>query len=185
VLFEVLNEPNHQLTADAWNALLVDVLTVIRRSNPHRAVVIGPANYNHFRALDQLELPADRDLIVTVHYYEPFSFTHQGANWITPSRETDIGYSWGTPPEQAEVTRDFDNIAAWSQSHQRPILIGEFGAYEKGDMTSRAAWTGTVARAAEGRGFAWSYWQFESSFEAYDMQHDDWIKPIHDALIPR
>ncbi len=186
VLFELLNEPNGQLTADAWNALLAEVLAVIRRSNPHRTVVIGPANYNHFRALDQLEVPAaDRNVIITVHYYEPFDFTHQGAGWTTPSRETDIGYSWGALPERAQVMQDFDSIAAWSQSHQRPILVGEFGAYEKGDMASRAAWTGAVARAAEARGFAWSYWQFETSFEAYDMQRDDWIAPIRDALVPR
>jgi endoglucanase len=186
VLFEILNEPNGQLTADAWNTLLAEVLAVIRRSNPHRTVVIGPANYNHFRALDQLELPAaDPDIIVTVHYYEPFNFTHQGANWTAPSRESDIGYSWGALTERAEVGQDFDGIAAWGEAHQRPILIGEFGAYEKGDMASRTAWTGAVARAAEARGFAWSYWQFESSFEAFDMQRDDWIAPIRDALIPR
>ena len=117
--------------------------------------------------------------------HEPFNFTHQGADWTTPSRETDIGYSWGALTERAGVAQDFDSIAAWSRSHQRPVLIGEFGAYEKGDMVSRTAWTDAVARAAEARGFAWSYWQFESSFEAYDMKRDDWIAPIRDALIPR
>ncbi len=185
VLFEILNEPNRQLDAAAWNRLLAEALAVIRASNPHRTVVIGPANSNSFHALDTLALPEDdRAILVTVHYYDPFRFTHQGASWTTPSRVGDIGYSWGTAEERAAVARDFDRIAAWGQAHRRPILLGEFGAYEKGAMEFRAAWTASVARAAEAHGIPWSYWQFESSFDAFDMARDNWIAPIHDALVP-
>jgi endoglucanase len=46
------------------------------------------------------------------------------------------------------------------------------------------AWTSTVARAAEARQFAWSYWQFDSDFIVWDMKADAWVKPILNALVP-
>jgi len=183
VLFEILNEPNKAITPDIWNGLLREALTVIRKTNPDRSVVIGPANSNNFHSLDKLSLPEDdRNIIVTVHYYDPFAFTHQGATWTNPSREKLIGVKWGSPAEHEQIVRDFSTIAAWSRNHDRPILLGEFGAYDKGDIASRAAWTASVARAAESNHFAWSYWQFEGSFGAYDVATDKWMAPIHQAL---
>ncbi len=41
-----------------------------------------------------------------------------------------------------------------------------------------------MARAAEARGFGWSYWQFDSDFVLWDMKKDGWAKPIQGALIP-
>jgi len=186
VLFEILNEPNDQEKPAVWNSLLADALALIRRSNPTRTVIIGPAYSNTIGALGQLVLPdADRNIIVTVHYYEPLAFTHQGASWTTPSLEGKTGVTWGTPAERAAIGHDLDRVADWARLHDRPILIGEFGAFDKGDMASRAAWTSTVARAAEARGFAWCYWQFDSNFLAFDVARGDWVAPIHDALVPR
>ena len=185
VLFEPLNEPNGELTPERWNALLIDVLALIRRTNPTRWVVIGPGRFDDPQALPQLKLPErDRRILVTVHYYEPFPFTHQGTTWTTPSREKLVGVTWGTPADRVAVARDFDAIAAWSHDHARPILLGEFGAYGKGDMTSRVAWTSAVARAAEQHGMAWCYWQFDGDFIVFDKRSGTWVKPIHDALVP-
>ena len=82
LIFELLNEPEGNLKAAEWNSILKDALAVIRKSNPHRAVIIGPANWNDIKQLNSLELPEDdRNIIVTAHYYLPFKFTHQGARW--------------------------------------------------------------------------------------------------------
>jgi endoglucanase len=184
-LFEILNEPNGALTPDRWNALLADALAVIRRSNPNRTVVIGPAAYNTFPALDSLQLPErDHNIIVTVHYYNPFSFTHQGAFWAPPEIQAGKNIHWGSDADQAQVNQEFDTIAAWGKAHQRPILLGEFGAYEMAPLPSRVAWTGSVAKAATARGFPWVYWQFEDNFAVYDMQKDRWVESIYHALIP-
>ena len=185
VLFEPLNEPSGEVTPERWNALLVDVLAVIRRTNPTRWVVIGPGHFDDPKALSDLSLPKlDRRILVTVHYYEPFPFTHQGTTWTTPSREKLVGVTWGTPADRGAIAQDFDAIAAWSRDHARPILLGEFGAYDKGDMTSRVAWTSEVARVAEQHGMAWCYWQFDGDFIVFDKKSGTWVKPIHDALVP-
>ena len=184
VLFEILNEPMDELTADRWNALLVEALGVIRRSNPTRTVVIGPANYNTYPALDSLQLPEqDRNIIVTVHYYNPFSFTHQGAAWAPPEIHAGRNIHWGNGEDRAELEQEFDSIAAWGKAHHRPILLGEFGAYDAAPLSDRVAWTSATSRAAEKRGLPWVYWQFEVNFSVYDIAKDRWVVPIYHALI--
>jgi endoglucanase len=184
VVFEIVNEPNGAMDA-RWNALLAEALALIRRTNPTRNVIIGPAFWNNVGWLDRLELPADdRHIIVTVHYYLPMSFTHQGARW-TPQYLDKTGVSWGTPEEYVTIDRDFDAVQAWARNNDRPILLGEFGAYEKAPMESRAKYTAAVARAAEKRGWAWAYWQFSGDFIVYDIDKDQWVEPILDALIPK
>jgi len=184
VLFEILNEPNGKLTGPLWNEWLAEALAVIRTTNPTRTVVVGPPMWNGFRFLDALTLPeADRNIIVTVHYYEPFAFTHQGAPW-SPMTVRLSGVTWGTAAEVGQLEADFARVQAWSAKHRRPILLGEFGAYEKAPMESRALWTARVARAAEALGWAWTYWQFDSDFIVYDIDNDRWVEPIFRALVP-
>ncbi len=185
VLFEILNEPNDQLNAERWNVLLKEALAIIRRTNPSRNVVIGPAAWNNIHALDKLELPADdRHIIVTVHYYLPMEFTHQGARWNKQTADLS-GITWGTDAERERLKRDFAGVQEWAKAHQRPIFLGEFGAYDKGDMESRVRYTACVARTAESLGWAWAYWQFDGDFIVFDMAKDDWVQSIWRALIPR
>jgi endoglucanase len=186
VLFEILNEPNGKLTAEAWNGLAKEILAVIRQTNPTRQVVIGPVFWNNINYLDTLKLPEDdRNLIVTVHYYLPMEFTHQGASWVSEYKGLS-GVTWGTPAEQARLAADFDKVQAWAKANRRPILLGEFGAYDKSgaELASRVRYTSAVARAAETRGWAWAYWQFDSDFIVYDIKADAWVQPIKAALIP-
>ncbi|QDV38110.1 glycoside hydrolase family 5 protein [Tautonia plasticadhaerens] len=183
LVFEILNEPHANLDAASWNDLIPEALGVIRESNPDRVVIVGPAGWNNFRELDTLELPDDDRLIVTFHYYEPFPFTHQGAEWNDPVPP--VGVEWtGSDEEQAEVTRAFDRVSSWAEEHGRPIYLGEFGAYNKADMESRARWTALVAREAERRGFSWAYWEFGSGFGAFDRESGRWRPELLRALVP-
>jgi endoglucanase len=184
VLFEVLNEPNHKLTPELWNKYLAEGLAIIREKNPTRTVIVGPAFWNSIDHLAELELPAaDRNLIVTVHYYTPMDFTHQGAAWA--DRKDKVGVEWlGTEEELGVLKRDFDKAASWAKQHDRPLFLGEFGAYDKAPMESRGRYLASVARAAEKRGWSWAYWQFDSDFILYDIPRDAWIEPVRRALIP-
>jgi endoglucanase len=184
VLFEILNEPNKKLTPEVWNPLLREALAIIRQSNPHRTVIVGPTSWNGIDALSKLELPADdRDLIVTVHYYSPFQFTHQGAAWAGLGDKT--GVSWnGTEKERQAIVADFEKAQAWAREHGRPILLGEFGTYDRAAMDSRVRWTSFVARQAEQLGWSWAWWQFDGDFILYDEKRDAWVEPIRRALLP-
>jgi endoglucanase len=185
VVFEVLNEPNKKLTPSMWNEYLRQALAIIRESNPNRTVICGPAFWNGIDHLGELELPnSDRNLIVTVHYYLPMEFTHQGASWA--GRQDKHGVEWlGTEAERNAISKDFDKAAAWAKEHNRPLFLGEFGAYDKAPMESRVRYTSAIARAAEERGWSWAYWQFDSDFILYDIRQDRWVEPLRDALVPR
>jgi endoglucanase len=184
VMFEILNEPNTQLTAEVWNAWLKEALAIIRKTNPRRTVIVGPASWNNIHYLDKLRLPAgDRDIIATVHYYLPMEFTHQGAGWNHATANLS-GVKWGTLVEKRLLEDDFSGVQQWSKGENRPILLGEFGAYDKGEMDSRVRYTSFVARTAEHLGWAWTYWQFDSDFIVWDMAKDDWVHAIWKALVP-
>jgi len=185
VFFEILNEPNGKMnTNDLWNQYLAEALPIIRESNPTRAVIVGPAFYNSVDHLDDLKLARqDHHLIVTVHYYKPMEFTHQGARWVHPPHP--VGVVWlGTPVERAAIDTDFKKVQKWGKKNHRPIFLGEFGAYDKGEMPSRVRWTDYVTRTAEKSGWSWAYWQFDSDFILYDIPKEQWVEPIHNALIP-
>jgi endoglucanase len=185
VLFELLNEPNDQLNASLWNQYLAEALAIVRESNPRRDVVIGPFGWNAYDWVSTLDVPDDEHLIVTFHYYLPFEFTHQGAEWVEGS-DPWLGTRWeATDSDRAAVTAHFDSVAEWARRHKNVrILLGEFGAYSKADLDSRVRWTDYVARKAERQGFAWSYWEFASGFGIYDPEAEVWKDKLLEALIP-
>jgi endoglucanase len=184
LFFEILNEPHGALTDERWQRMVPPLLDVIRESNPERAVIVGPGRWNNLQHLEKLELPAqDRRLIVTFHYYSPFEFTHQGAEWAAGSQKWK-GRTWkGTPEEEEALRKDFEKVTAWSKRNGRPIFLGEFGAYSAADMESRARWTHAVVREAEKRGFSWCYWEFGSGFGVYDPAARAWRQPLLKALL--
>lgn len=182
--FELLNEPNDQLTTVRWNPMAQQALAIVRESNPTRDVIIGPGSFNNISELKNLELPEDdRNLIVTFHYYSPHDFTHQGASWSGPEAQDWLGTTWtGTDGEKADVTGALDKAIAWAVENKRPIYMGEFGAYSKADMPSRVAWTQFVTAQALKRRIGFAYWEFCAGFGVYDPKTDQWITPLRDAL---
>lgn len=184
LLFELMNEPNGMLSAALWNELAADGIQVIRQSNPTRNIILGGVSWNAWDQLQYLSLPKDDHLIATFHYYNPFQFTHQGAEWADGS-DAWLGTTWtGADAEKAEVDAHFDAVSAWSDRHNIPVYLGEFGAYSKAPQPSRITWTSYIARAAEQRGFAWAYWEFGAGFGIYDRDTNRWREELLKALLP-
>lgn len=184
VIFELLNEPHGKLTPQRWNAIIAPLLAAVRATNPTRTVMIGPGQYNSPAALEALELPDDPDLIVSIHYYEPMQFTHQGASWVGEQSKAWLGTTWnGTEKERALIDASFDLAAQWARERRVPMNLGEFGAYSAADMQSRARWTRAVRDAAESRGFSALYWEFGDSFGVVDRATRGVRTPLLDALM--
>ncbi len=185
VLFEILNEPAAKFTHESWDEYWRAALAIIRKSNPKRTVIIGPDVWNSVGELESLKLPADdRNIIATVHYYNPFKFTHQGTPWTGEKDKS--GVTWtGTGSEMKAVEQDLSKVVDWAKRNERPIYIGEFGTYEKAEMASRACWTSFVSRQFEKQGWSWGVWQFADNFAVFDMHTQKWVEPIRDALIPK
>lgn len=83
LFFELLNEPCDALTTATANPIYAETIAAIRTIDPQRILVVSPGKWGGIRELDNLRLPdGDDRLVVTVHCYEPFHFTHQGAPWV-------------------------------------------------------------------------------------------------------
>lgn len=183
VIFEPLNEPNDKLTAELWNQYLSDARDTIRNSNPDKTILVGIAEWGGIGGLNKLVLPQDTNLILTVHYYNPFTFTHQGADWVSGS-DAWLGTGWyNTEAERNQVVNEFEAVRNFAITHNIPVNVGEFGAYSKAPMDSRVRWTNFCSRYFEECGYSWNYWEFCSGFGIYNATNNTWNQGLVDALL--
>jgi endoglucanase len=114
VAFEILNEPNDQLTADKWNDILAEALRVVRASNPTRTIVVEGAFWASAHNLRHtLKVPVgDPNLVGSFHMYQPMLFTHQGASWMTKEYET-VGVVFPGPPAHPLVPAPGASSVDW------------------------------------------------------------------------
>ncbi len=184
LLFEILNEPHGNLVPDKWNVFAADALTKIREDNPERIVLIGTPEYGGLGGLPNLIIPDDEFIILTVHYYNPFQFTHQGASWVGDGSDAWLGTKWtDSEDERIIIQNEFALLRQIEKDSKIPIHIGEFGAYEKADITSRGKWTTYIARYFETINWSWAYWEFSAGFGIYDPAYDRYNQELVDALL--
>lgn len=192
LVFELLNEPNGTVGYAEWNEIVADLTTLVRttKGQADRVIMVGTASWGGPTGLQNLQLPegcTSANTIITVHWYEPFHFTHQGAGWVAGSAAW-IGTPWiGTEADQADLLSLLDGVTAWNEADARgfEIFMGEFGVYQEyAAPAHRKAWTAFIAREAEKRKMSWAYWEFDQTFGAYDRARQAWRPEIYDALVP-
>lgn len=120
LFFELLNEPNGKLEGELLNEIHAAALATIRESNPKRIIVVNPGGWSVAGSLGALRLPDDEDrVIVSVHCYEPFHFTHQGASWV--GLEPLKGVAFPGPPDRPlalpPVLKDRYGLREWIESY--------------------------------------------------------------------
>jgi endoglucanase len=131
VAFELLNEPNGAATTAVINPIFTETIRQIRQSNPKRTIFVGPGDYNSINELANLTLPAsDMNLIATVHCYDPYYFTHQGAEWALPDTATTGVLYPGPPPTplspHPSITHSW--VLSWFDSYNtRPTSVNPSG----------------------------------------------------------
>lgn len=179
LVFEIYNEP-HGTLEPRWNDLFSRALAVVRRSNPARAVVVGPTHWNAPIHLPKLVLPADPNLILTVHHYEPFAFTHQGAEWIQPKLPT--GVECCDDAQRRAIEEPLDQTAQDAARRRMPVFVGEFGAYEQAPAAARLRYLRLKRDAMERRGMPWFYWELAAGFGVYDPMAGRYREPLREAL---
>jgi endoglucanase len=181
LVLELYNEPHGRMNGEPWNVLAARTLRVVRASNPDRVVVIGPTHWNSATDLKLLKVPNDANLIATIHNYNPFPFTHQGAEWVSPVLP--VGVTCCSTAQIADMTAPLYLAQAWSAYTRYPIYVGEFGAYSKADESSRITFNRTMRDAIETRGMTWAYWEFASGFGVYDPVRLVFRQGLLDSLL--
>jgi len=183
--FELLNEAVARQN-DQLNTFHRVMLAAVRESNPTRVVYVGSNRWNGFSTINDLKVPADPNVAVTLHFYEPMVFTHQRAGWVEfkptmpvvpfPGKVPDLtGHvpagGWAMNSSLRELTvgqidEAFAKVAVWAAEHAkgREIHLGEFGVYQQADDASKLRWLEAVRQACARHGFGWAVWDYQGGF---------------------
>jgi aryl-phospho-beta-D-glucosidase BglC (GH1 family) len=167
LLFESMNEvhdgygkanPRHY---SFINELNQDFVTLVRASggnNAKRHLVVPGYNTNIDQTIEGFTLPTDSiadRLILSVHFYDPYTFALQGKTpmWGSASRDRD---DWG---QEDHVVAQFDKLKATFIDRGVPVLLGEYGATRKeGFDDYRRYYVEYVTKVAVDRGMLPVFW---------------------------
>jgi endoglucanase len=151
VVFELLNEPRDAASTTVMNPIHEQTIRIIRETNPDRTIFIGTGKYNSIDDLNLLLLPdEDENLIATVHIYDPFLFTHQGATWAGPELLT-RGIIYPGPPA-VPLTPHPQASASWVRAwielyNTEPAETNPSSTLAfQGKLRRAAQWTGYFGR---------------------------------------
>ena len=167
VVFEVVNEPVFRDKPNDWYKLQAKVVPAIRKEDPKRTIMVSPTSWSGIDSLKTMAVLPEKNLVYTFHCYDPFLFSHQGAEWVGDIPKNLNSLPFPSSPEAVQAVtgkndakyagtlqdygkQRFDaqyldarlKIAVdWGNRNQVPVLLGEFGIYPKvAPVDSRARW---------------------------------------------
>ncbi len=191
LFLEIINEP---MVEDPyrWMGVQARLAAAIREGAPRHTII---ATCPRWSAVDQLlliEPVADRNVVYNFHFYEPHTFTHQGATWgadfwphlknvpypSSPELVAPLRPSVGDGMAQralkeygderwdaARVEREIARAAEWARARGVALTCNEFGVYRAySPPSARLRWIADVRAALERRGIGWSMWDYAGSF---------------------
>lgn len=191
VFFEIMNEPEVH-DPYRWVGIQARAASAIREAAPHNTIIATGPNYSDI--VDLLAMPslADGNVIYNFHFYDPHTFTHQGAGWGLswwsethaipyPASEASMAAILPQVPEAADrfelenywldhwdahrIRLLIDEAAAWGAGHHVPLICNEFGAFrEHVDPQSRMNWLRDVRTALEADRIGWAMWDYRGGF---------------------
>jgi endoglucanase len=167
LLFESMNEihvgydapdPGYYDIITQLNQTFVDLVRGSGGRNATRFLVVPGYNTNIDYTLAGFETPTDsarERLILSVHYYDPWSFAGEASTpvWGVNSPGAD------TSGQESFVVEQFDKLKAQFTDQGLPVIIGEYGAVNQtGYENYRRYYMEYVTKAAHDRGFLPVYW---------------------------
>ena len=180
--FELENEPHGKFDNDNLIATLAPALSAVRESNPTRPVIYGGEMWSGIDSLATLPLPDDANVYPTFHYYEPFDFTHQGAEWVAPDIPPP-GRKYGTEADRARLNADVAKVQRYMARTGLSPFMGETGAYDKHVSTAeRAAYHRAVREAFAPTGIGICTWAYANTFPFYDSAKGQWVPGMLESM---
>ena len=179
--FETLNEPNDKLNGELLKTAQTATVLAIRKSNPNRVIILGGENWSGINSLETNIAPLDDNIVYTYHYYDPFEFTHQKAPWLgkdMPRKKR----GWGSKADQAELATSIEKATTFRNAINRPVFVGEFGAYEGVKNKDRIKYVSAVRKALDTAEIPWCLWSFSNTFSLYNSDAQKWDTGMLEAL---
>ena len=191
VFFEIMNEPEVN-DPYRWAGIQARVAAAIREAAPKNTIIATGPNYSDIQDLLTQHPLSDGNVIYNFHFYDPHTFTHQGAGWGVgwwsythgipyPADESSMAETVKEVPDAADrfaleeywldrwdghrIRLTIDEAAAWGRQNNVPLICNEFGAFrEHTDAQSRMHWIRDVRTALEADGIGWAMWDYRGNF---------------------
>ncbi len=173
VTFEIMNEPESY--EFDLKAVIHQSLAVIRdiSGNEERIVIVAGQSFSTRQALidafdNNIVFPTDDQyLIGTFHYYDPRTFSKQGAAGnIYWAEEGDYDTDWDVSATAFdEVVAANNNWAERNATIPMPIYCGEYGIDNGAPKPDRTRWLWWIRMMSEERSFSHSIWNLYDDSE--------------------
>lgn len=189
LVYEIMNEP-HGIDVGLWNSIIDRLFKMIRQIDRKHWIIVGGADWNSTAAMKTLPDFQDDKVIYNFHYYDPHTFTHQGARWCHMERVLGIPFPYDKdkmPPmpenptevekrcfeqypengQLCKVVDCFDQYVAFSHERNAPVFCGEFGCLMTVPNDMRCQWYRIVAGLLAERGIARTSWDYYGGFGVF------------------
>jgi len=184
VIFETLNEPRLEGSPEEWSGgtaegrdvlnqyhkACVDAIRATGGNNAYRHLMVSTYAASTVQsAMDDLIVPNDDpNIIISLHSYFPWSFCGQEGGTTT----------WGSDQEVAALEAEFDRIQQkWMVQEGRAVILGEFGAINRGNDAQRINYVDHYVRGAMSRGMLPIVWDDGGDFQLLDRNNNSWAFP--------
>ncbi len=174
LLFEIINEP-YGLTKEQNDDLHQRELSIIRITNPTRIVIFQGHNWGGSDELLTAAIPDDNYVMGSFHSYDPYLFGLEGQG------------TWGTTGDYTVLRSKFIAVKNWSDAHNIPVFLGEFGSVKSCDYNSRMKHYRAYVEYSQIYGFVDCAWDDGGDFRIMERQSHNWneIKDILNHTNPQ
>lgn len=187
---EPCNEP-HSIGDAAWQALQEQVVARLRKKLPNVPIVLTGAQWGGIDGLVKVKPLADTNVVYSFHFYDPHTFTHQGAFWGNSVRQQLKGIPYpvsrekirtvlprlldaGAKLEAAQYAdegwnrqklfRRVKQAVDWARRNRVQLYCGEFGAYGLvAPDADRALWYRDTIEALKSNRIPMCFWDYLGS----------------------
>jgi endoglucanase len=187
VYFEMLNEPEFR-DRYRWAGVQAKLAVAIRDGAPKHTIIAAGANWSDIDDLLELTPLSDPNVIYNFHFYDPHTFTHQGATWGENYWHFETKLAYPAEMQNAEqvaleqpdrlnrvrvlryaldhwdanrIAVEIGQAAEWAKHWNVPLTCNEFGVYRKdSDPQERARWIHDVRATLEHDGIGWNMWDY-------------------------
>ena len=187
LFFELYNEPTEERSG--WKDDINYIVSGLRWEEKERYYIIGGTNYNNADELLDLGKLNDDKILYTIHFYEPYIFTHQGAEWVkSHTYVTNIPYPYekrrmpdldkiytGTGIEQdyakypAEGTKEYitvrlRKVVEECKKRNMPLICTESGVINLADEKYRRNYLEDITSVMNDLKIPLVLWDFDEKF---------------------
>ncbi len=199
VFFEVWNEPHigaerlvSGIDKNWWAPYQEQIVNSIREAAPNHYIIVTAENHSNWYELIQLQPLAKKNIIYNFHFYEPFTYTHQGADWIGapysfirflpyPGNPTNVGtlaanasnagakfqIEWYGRQQFAadSINKIMQTVYNWSTQKKVDVICNEFGVHKKvAPPESILNYMTDMSTYLNKFGIGWGVWDYDESF---------------------